>query len=311
MDRTREERMAMIRSQVREHLEAQLNLEQYPEEVFGQLLEPDDLNPVIVRRWQAWLAEDEKRAEPVLAEWHTLRKRGTAEELRACALRYDLLFAEVNRSWQALLKSDPKAKGLPDAAQERLRLVLYGPDSPCHIPDEPIANIEQYLPAKATVALWKAQGDVDRHIIAHQDTLPHATILVDRPKPSTPRVFVRGNPLTKGDAVPRQFLSLFGDARPFAQGSGRLELAHAITSPANPLTARVMVNRIWQHHFGRGLVSTPSDFGKQGSLPSHPELLDWLAQRFIDSGWSIKAMHRLIMLSQTYQQIRTMCCSGG
>ncbi len=302
MDRTREERMAMIRSQVREHLEAQLNLEQYPEEVFGQLLEPDDLNPVIVRRWQAWLAEDEKRAEPVFAEWHTLRKRGTAEELRACAVRYDQLFAEVDRLWQALLRSDPKAKGLPDAAQERLRLVLYGPDSPCHIPDEPIANIEQYFPAKATVALWKAQGDVDRHIIAHQDTLPHATILVDRPKPSTPRVFVRGNPLTKGDAVPRQFLSLFGDARPFARGSGRLELAHAITSPANPLTARVMVNRIWQHHFGRGLVSTPSDFGKQGSLPSHPELLDWLAQRFIDSGWSIKAMHRLIMLSQTYQQ---------
>jgi hypothetical protein len=63
-----------------------------------------------------------------------------------------------------------------------------------------------------------------------------------------------------------------------------------------------MVNRIWQHHFGRGLVSTPSDFGKQGSPPSHPELLDWLAQRFIDSGWSIKAMHRLIMLSQTYRR---------
>jgi hypothetical protein len=81
-----------------------------------------------------------------------------------------------------------------------------------------------------------------------------------------------------------------------------MELAQAIIDPRNPLTARVMVNRIWQHHFGRGLVSTPSDFGKQGSPPSHPELLDWLAQRFIDSGWSIKAMHRLIMLSQTYQQ---------
>jgi hypothetical protein len=81
-----------------------------------------------------------------------------------------------------------------------------------------------------------------------------------------------------------------------------LELAQAIIDPRNPLTARVMVNRLWQHHFGRGLVSTPSDFGKQGSPPSHPELLDWLAQRFIDSGWSIKTMHKLIMMSETYQQ---------
>jgi hypothetical protein len=143
---------------------------------------------------------------------------------------------------------------------------------------------------------------VDRFLIKSSASPTHATVLVDRPLPSTPRVFNRGNPLTKGDAVPRQFLSLFGPQKPFTRGSGRMELAQAIIDPRNPLTARVMVNRIWQHHFGRGLVSTPSDFGKQGSPPSHPELLDWLAQRFIDSGWSIKAMHRLIMLSQTYQQ---------
>ena len=89
---------------------------------------------------------------------------------------------------------------------------------------------------------------------------------------------------------------------PFRQGSGRLELARAIASPGNPLTARVMVNRIWQHHFGIGLVRTPSDFGLRAEKPSHPELLDWLARRFVADGWSVKAMHRLILSSAAYQQ---------
>ncbi len=79
-------------------------------------------------------------------------------------------------------------------------------------------------------------------------------------------------------------------------------LADWIASPGNPLTARVMVNRIWQGHFGTGLVETPSDFGRNGTKPSHPELLDWLAAEFIRSGWSVKHMHRLIVLSATYRQ---------
>jgi hypothetical protein len=83
--------------------------------------------------------------------------------------------------------------------------------------------------------------------------------------------------------------------------SGRLELANWIASRENPLTARVMVNRLWHHHFGRGIVPTPNDFGKQGKPPSHPELLDWLAIRFMDSGWSLKAMHRLMVTSRAYQ----------
>ena len=86
-----------------------------------------------------------------------------------------------------------------------------------------------------------------------------------------------------------------------AQSSGRLELANWLTDPAHPLTARVMVNRIWQHHFGRGIVATPSNFGMRGEPPTHPELLDWLAARFVDRGWSIKDIHREIVLSRTYQ----------
>ena len=103
---------------------------------------------------------------------------------------------------------------------------------------------------------------------------------------------------------------LGGDQASFQQGSGRLELAHAIASADNPLTARVMVNRIWQHHFGRGLVASSSNFGVLGERPSHPELLDWLAHRFMASGWSIKAMHRTIMLSATYQQSSRFDSSG-
>ena len=95
------------------------------------------------------------------------------------------------------------------------------------------------------------------------------------------------------------------DARPFEQGSGRLELARAIADPDNPLTARVFVNRVWQHHFGRGIVGTPSNFGLLGERPTHPELLDHLASRFIASGWSVKQLHREIMLSATYRLAST------
>src|SRR5207253_3863155 len=84
--------------------------------------------------------------------------------------------------------------------------------------------------------------------------------------------------------------------------SGRLELARWLTRPEHPLTARVMVNRIWQHHFGAGIVRTPNNFGELGDRPTHPELLDYLADQFIRAGWSIKAMHRQIMLSASYQQ---------
>jgi hypothetical protein len=129
-------------------------------------------------------------------------------------------------------------------------------------------------------------------------------VLVDRPVPTGARVFRRGNPAALGAEVPRQFLEVLAgpDRKPFTDGSGRLELAKAITDPANPLTARVMVNRVWMHHFGAGLVRTPSDFGTRAEPPSHPQLLDWLAARFVADGWSLKKLHRQIMMSATYQQ---------
>ncbi|MCA9180434.1 MAG: DUF1549 domain-containing protein, partial [Planctomycetales bacterium] len=114
---------------------------------------------------------------------------------------------------------------------------------------------------------------------------------------------LKGDPARPGDVVPRRFLTVLGGQQltdPHA--SGRLQLAEWLLADDNPLPARVMVNRIWQHHFGNGLVPTPNNFGRQGKLPTHPELLDYLADRFRAEGWSIKAMHRTIMLSRTYRQ---------
>ena len=117
-------------------------------------------------------------------------------------------------------------------------------------------------------------------------------------------ILIRGRYDRKGPLVPRGFPKLLaGDEQPpITKGSGRLELSDWIASPRNPMTAKVMANRIWEHHFGQGIVRTPNNFGKLGVPPTHPELLDWLARRFVESGWSIKSMHRLIMLSAAYQQ---------
>ena len=117
-------------------------------------------------------------------------------------------------------------------------------------------------------------------------------------------VFLRGDHKKLGKQVPRGFPRVLAGERcaPITTGSGRLQLADWLARPDHPLTARVMVNRIWQHHFGDGLVRTPNDFGERGDRPTHPELLDYLAGRFVDSGWSIKALHRLILLSSVYQQ---------
>ena len=122
--------------------------------------------------------------------------------------------------------------------------------------------------------------------------------------PHNVHVQLRGEPSQPGDEVPRGLILALG-GQPLPEntpGSGRLELAQWLTRPDHPLTARVMVNRLWQYHFGRGLVKTPNDFGVRGLPPTHPDLLDHLATEFMRSGWSIKAMHRLIMLSATYQQ---------
>jgi hypothetical protein len=117
-------------------------------------------------------------------------------------------------------------------------------------------------------------------------------------------VQIKGDPERLGPEVPRRFPEVLGGQQlpEGEKGSGRLHLANWIADPKNPLAARVMVNRIWLHHFGKGLVKTASNFGSMSQAPAHPELLDWLASEFVEKKWSLKAMHRLVMLSRTYQQ---------
>ncbi|MFN0053342.1 MAG: PSD1 and planctomycete cytochrome C domain-containing protein [Planctomycetales bacterium] len=190
---------------------------------------------------------------------------------------------------------------LPDPAAEELRQVLYAENNPTQVPRDGTRRLFDRATNNKISELKKAVDSLKANSPAAP---PRAMVLHDAPQPVNPQILIRGNPGRPGNSVPRQFLQVLSpkEGVPFQQGSGRLELARAITSPHNPLTARVLANRVWMHHMGRGLVSTPSDFGTRGTPPSHPELLDHLAAALIQEGWSLKSLHRRIVLSAVYQQ---------
>jgi hypothetical protein len=173
------------------------------------------------------------------------------------------------------------------------------------------ASLPQLRKARNFEAVKKAQKEEreTEHAISELElTNPaapaRAMVLEDTLKGHDSPVFIRGEAGNRGAIAPRRFLNvLSGPVRPvYTEGSGRLQLAMAIASKNNPLTARVMINRIWEHHFGEGFVPTPDDFGMMSEPPSHPELLDYLAVNFMTNGWNIKKIHRLIMLSSVYQE---------
>ncbi|WP_233578199.1 PSD1 and planctomycete cytochrome C domain-containing protein [Tautonia sociabilis] len=168
----------------------------------------------------------------------------------------------------------------------------------------PIAEVTRLLERDERNQHTELSRKIDELQANHPGAPPRAMVMVDSERPSEPVIFLRGNPGNRGPQVPRQFLELLEgkDRTPFTDGSGRLELARKIADPENPLTARVMVNRVWMHLFDRPIVGTPSDFGTRGDAPTHPELLDYLARRFVRDGWSIKAIHRLILSSNAYRQ---------
>jgi mono/diheme cytochrome c family protein len=229
--------------------------------------------------------------------------------LAEAAQRYGELLNAVDQRWQEIVKQaaaagKPAPAALPEPAAEELRQVFYGPDAAPNVAMNPVGDLDLLPDRPSQAQLQELRKAVETWRATGAGAPPRAMVLEDAPQPYQPRVFLRGSPSNLGEPVPRQFLSVVAGEkrRPFLHGSGRLELAYAIVDRGNPLTARVLVNRVWLHHFGAGLVRTPSDFGLRSDPPSHPELLDHLATTFMAGGWSVKKLHRLIMLSAVYQQ---------
>lgn len=231
------------------------------------------------------------------------------QTMKEAAERYAELLGQIDTQWQELQRRLAAAgqlapAGLTDPHAEQLRQVFYGPEAPANVPRVAGWGVLTLLPDRAAQAEFqKLIKELESWMIHGPQAPPRAMVLVDDAVPFDPRIYLRGNPNRPGAFVPRQFLGFLSEkAEPFTQGSGRLELARAIANRNNPLTARVFVNRVWQNHFGAGLVRTPSDFGIRSEPPSHPELLDYLAATFMEQGWSVKNLHRQIMLSAVYQQ---------
>jgi hypothetical protein len=234
-------------------------------------------------------------------------KKNPPQKMLDVAKAYGTVFGNVHDEWKKQLDpmqrkaGEPEPQQLADAAAEEVRQVLFRDRSPTVLSEE---DVRQVLDRKTRNEYEGLKKKVEEFVVMSPAAPPRAMVLVDSKSLYNPRVFLRGDASRPEREVPRQFLRILaGDERkPFTDGSGRLGLAQAIASRDNPLTARVMVNRIWLLHFGRGLVDTPSDFGVRTPPPSHPELLDYLASEFMNEGWSIKRIHRLIVTSQTYRQ---------
>jgi hypothetical protein len=301
-------------------------------------LDPKDLRPRLVRRWQRFLDERARpdhaalglwrdllkvpsdgfaeKSAPVLAKWQSL-PAGTAagqcnprvqaafkEDVPAARMDvpriYGKLLTEAYLAWQAAGANAEAISKLPED-QRQLAELLLGSGSPTDINKDDVA---EYLNRADRNKHSELKKKVESLQATSPAAPPRAMIVKDFPQPGDARVLIRGNPARPGNVVPRQFLLVLSDNKrpPFRDGSGRLELARAIVQPSNPLTRRVIANRLWMHHFGEPLVDSPSDFGLRCAPPVQPELLDYLASHLLDADWSLKSLHRQIVLSSTYRQ---------
>lgn len=302
---------------------------------FGLSLVPEDFRPTLMQRTRRLI---EKRAAPedrIFGPWATLmalpeasfaaqaptvtadlgKRTGsgapTFNPLVLAALRktaltnqaavaraYGHLFREIYEESKKPLAGSP---GL-SADQTELLALVTSRDSPVWFPRRDTPD-HMSRPEKDK---WHGLvSGLDKLAVNATNAPPaRAMMVADLPEPYPPHIFKRGNPSRLGEPVPRAFLTVLsgGQPVPFAHGSGRLELAHAIGSPTNPLPARVFVNRVWMHRFGEPLANSTTDFGARNEPPANLALLDWLASEFIRSGWSVKHLHRVMVLSTAYQQ---------
>ncbi|NBO64859.1 MAG: DUF1553 domain-containing protein [Acidobacteria bacterium] len=269
------------------------------------LAQTRQLDLEVLRRWVQYLKPAEDPRQHLLA-WHQ------AEDPAAEARSFQSAFIARLTAWQTRLS----------AWQEKYRAAIEAktalPDRPVFVSGEDRFFAETYLEKKGPFSVDEAEKSFfsrDENVAVeqlrrqledhgkHKPVEPEMACAVEDGQRVNQRVFIRGDINNPGEDAPRTIPAILASSRPlnFGEGSGRRELAEWLTHPDNPLTARVMVNRVWLWHFGEGIVRTPDNFGKMGERPTNPELLDWLATEFIRSGWSIKALHRLIMLSKTYQ----------
>ncbi|HTE17120.1 MAG TPA: DUF1553 domain-containing protein, partial [Armatimonadota bacterium] len=309
--------------------------------IFFLSLSPEDLRPQIVARWRRLLEKRAQEDDPVFGPWKVLTALPPAQlaeqapkllagwrqrpvgarnsinplvlEALAAAKLTDR--ASVARAYGDLLRrvyAESRKADAPPLTPERKQILelVTGPESPGYFTK---SDTYYYMSRAEKDAFGGMRNELDV-LGVHAGAPPRAMVLNDSEELHNPRIFVRGNAAEPGDAVPRRFLKVLAGERrrPFPNGSGRLDLAKAITDPAQPLAARVIVNRVWMHHFGEPLVQTPSDFGSRSTPPSHPEALDWLAAAFTaphkpgaadpGMGWSLKRLHRVIVTSAAYRQ---------
>jgi len=294
--------------------------------IFFLSLAPTDLRPPMIGRWRTYVAQRSAAGDAVFAPWNDLmasdeqrvasdtpavlarwRERGGVNSLVMEALSRATLTsrADIARTYGDLLKrvydESKVAEAKLSVEQKQLLDVMIAPDSPLFFPKR---LTRQYMSRKEKDEFGGKIQQLDKLAVQDPTAPPRAMVLFDAPQSYDPRVFLRGNPSRPGPPVPRQMLGLVAgpNRQPFQRGSGRLELAQAITSKANPLTPRVLANRVWMHHFGEPIVDNPSDFGLRTPRPLFLPLLDHLASSLVRNDWSLKSLHREIMLSDTYRQ---------
>lgn len=235
-----------------------------------------------------------------------LDKATSFDQRREVAERFAAALKEAAVKYlEAGSPAEPLAELFSSVDEQRLAAVLiFHVKSPYQFP---FHRMRELIKREDLKEIRKLKAAVITHNTKSPRGFDRAMVVKDRKKIEEPYVMIRGNVDRRGKTVPRRFPEILAasdrkDYSQSTQGAGRLELANDIVSPDNPLTARVIVNRVWMHHFINPLVGTPSDFGIQGEQPSHPDLLDWLAADFMESGWSLKSLHRKMMLSRAYQQ---------
>jgi hypothetical protein len=276
--------------------------------------EATKLDQPTLTRWKTYLAK-EKIDHPYLDAWHAAK---SPAERREAARKFQELLLATNAEKKAIddrnhikLGLDPSRGDLSQANLESLprdKFVLwrevFGEDRGGGVLVYREKDLPRYLSGPWRAHLETLRGEADALKKALPPQYPYLQVVKDNAKPREQHVWLRGNRDSPGEPAPSHFLSILSSGEPkvFDKGQERLELASAIASPSNPLTARVIVNRVWQHHFGAGLVRSASNFGQLGDRPSHPELLDYLASQFVKEGWSIKKLHREIMLSAVYAE---------